>query len=298
MGTSAPARCCTIQWSLQRCIFQPLFRFNASSTFYFFLLLFKLTLLFEFYKYIYLNNPPHFIVAQGLGITALCLLMSACTAGECVHSRCAHACTPLVREQCVMVLAERWCVKRCNVFARRRCQHHGPLSWPGFLTQRFLSPLIGPDTNFLAKLQCGRYNLIADPHPTYTDAHKHTETRASQQLCWLSNHSSSLLQTTAGRHLLSASLLIGQHTLTHCVPSFAKLLFRFFFREQASREDFSKHSSQVFPLALSHFNVLYVANMLLMLCSYPYFCLCIPISCSGKRVSVVNWLVTCGCINI
>lgn len=33
-------------------------------------------------------------------------------------------------------------------------------------------------------------------------------------------------------------------------------------------------------------------------CSHPYFCLCIAISCSGKRVSVVDWLVTCCCINI
>lgn len=91
-----------------------------------------------------------------------CVHSSVCV---CVRPRCAHACAVLAWEQCVMTPAERWCVKRCNVCARRRCQHHGPLSWPGFLTQRFLSQLIGPDTNFLAELQCGRSNLIVAPRP-------------------------------------------------------------------------------------------------------------------------------------
>lgn len=274
MGMSAPAHC----------IFHPLFHA------FIFLLLFKFTLLCEFYKYLCLHNPPHFIVPQGFGIAALCLLMNACTAGECVRPRCAHACTPLVREQCVMAPAERWCVKRCNVFVRRRCQHHGPLSWPGFLTQRFLSQLIGPDTNFLAKLQCGRYNLIADPHPAYTHTHKHAPP------------SNSVDYPTA-RHLNfrrpPVDIFFQHHfSLGNTHSQTVSSALSSFFREQVSRKDFLKHAAQVFPLALSNFNVLYVAKILLMLCSHPYFCLCIPISCSGKHVSVVGWLVTCGCINI
>lgn len=85
----------------------------------------------------------------------------------CARRR-AHACTALAWEQCVMTPAERWCVKRCNVCVRRRCQHHGPLSWPGFLTQRYLSQLIGRDTNFLAEPQRGRSNLIAAAPLPYT----------------------------------------------------------------------------------------------------------------------------------
>lgn len=132
---------------------------------FFYLFIFNLLLLFAFHKQQHLcsYDPPHFIVPQVFGITSLCSLMNACTAAECVRGRVVHMrvwCWP-AREQCVMTPAERRCVKRCNVCERRRCQHHGPLSWPGFLTQRFLSQLIGPDTNFLAELQCGRSKLIA-----------------------------------------------------------------------------------------------------------------------------------------
>lgn len=130
------------------------------------------------------------IVPQVFGSASLCLPVS-----ECMHSGrvcvcefvcpcCAHACTAPAREQCVMTPTERCCVKRCNVCVRRRCQHHRPLSWPGFLTQRFLSQLIGPDTNFLAELQCGRSNLITGlPGSTFdcpTSCQSHL--RSSQHL--------------------------------------------------------------------------------------------------------------------
>lgn len=107
------------------------------------------------------------------GATGMWCHIPVCIPIKCMHSRrvcapprCAHACASLAWEQCVMTPAAQWCVKRCNVCARRRCQqHHRPLSWPGLLTQRFLSQLIGPDTNFLAELQCGRANLITRTSP-------------------------------------------------------------------------------------------------------------------------------------
>lgn len=91
--------------------------------------------------------------------------MHAQQASECAPGAVHMRVQSWPREQCVMTPAERWCVKCCNVCVRRRCQHHGPLSWPGFLTQRFLSQLIGPDANFLAELQCGRSNLIVATPP-------------------------------------------------------------------------------------------------------------------------------------
>lgn len=96
---------------------------------------------------------------------------------------------------------------RCNVLVRRRCQHHGPLSWPGFLSQHFLSQLIGPDTNFLAEFQSGRCNLIADPRRR----HRHTNTHLPATLFIIQPL---IISTTAGCRLTS-SLSIASDWLTN-----------------------------------------------------------------------------------
>ena len=145
-------------------------------------------------------------------------------------------------EQCVMTPAERWCVKRCNVCARRRCQHHGPLSWPGFLTQRFLSELIGPDTNFLAELQCGRSNLIAATplHPPPGSSFDYPTARQShlnsrrppvdvffQHHFWL-----------GGTHTHTHT-----HSLSHTVPGFLQKLIKRCCPVCSKHKDFCKSCS-------------------------------------------------------
>lgn len=127
-----------------------------------------------------------------------------------VHPCRAHACAVLAWEQRVMTPVGRWCANHCNVCARRRCQHHRPLSWPGFLTQRFLSQLIGPDTNFLAELQCGPSNLITSPPPPFT------------QLLWLSQPL--VISVPSHRRLMSSFSVASDWAMQALSPASPKLI--------------------------------------------------------------------------
>ncbi|MED6274413.1 hypothetical protein CHARACLAT_016134 [Characodon lateralis] len=49
------------------------------------------------------------------------------------------------------------------VLCGRDASTTGAFSWPGFLTQRFLYQITGPDTNFLAEHQCGPSGPDAPP---------------------------------------------------------------------------------------------------------------------------------------
>lgn len=94
-------------------------------------------LLFALYwqKYLCLHNPLHFT-------TGVWRHISVC-AGERTHSRPVCLYVPVWWAEWIQQSGGVWSVVTC-VCEKRRCQHHGPLSWPGVLTQRFLSALAGP----------------------------------------------------------------------------------------------------------------------------------------------------------
>lgn len=211
--------------------------------------------------------------------THLCVYwwMHAQRASVCAQPCRAHArARRWPREWRVMPPAERHFVKRCNVCARRGCQHHRPLSWPGFLTQHFLCEPIGPDTNFLAELHCGRCNLIAATPLT----------PSSGPLLSSSDRSSESSQLSDGRPVdaffrqpfwSGSEQHIHPHTHAHC--------------PQLQQTDnapccpvcLKQRPVRALRRCCSHCqnsNVQIVTKMLPMLFSPPYFCLCIAISCS------------------